>query len=81
MGYYAMTPYKNGVARVLDSEADEIIKQVASKYSNFIYPEEITGSSMMHSEWKYIDENGEFLFEQIDLSAAKTIHLQNEGKK
>lgn len=77
--YYGITPYQDGVARVVDSTAsDSEISNVSNSNSEISSSGEVAGINMRSPEWRYIDKNGELLFEKIDFSTGEKLNLQNE---
>ena len=81
--YYGITPYQDGVARVVDSTASSAsISNVSNSNSEIASPVEVAGINMMSPEWRYINKNGELLFEKVDFSTGEKIDLQyEEGEK
>ncbi len=65
-GYRAITPYKNGMAYVIDEEDSPI--------AGIFYS--LNDSDMLGGEWKTIDENGERLFNTVNLDNAKAVELK-----
>lgn len=61
-----ITPYKNGMAYVIDEEDSPI--------AGIFYS--LNDSDMLGGEWKTIDENGERLFNTVNLDNAKAVELK-----
>lgn len=78
LGYSAITPYKNGIARVLRSDADETTRIVISRFFNLMTPSDASDTDMLSGEWDYIDINGELLFDTIDTTSVNKVYIQEE---
>lgn len=70
-GYKAITPYKSGVAYVLNEDAGSLLLESVDTLfgSADDYP-------ILDGEWKPIDENGEYLYDTINMDHIKAVELK-----
>ena len=70
-GYKAITPYKSGVAYVLNEDAGSLLLESVDTLfgSADDYP-------ILDGAWKPIDENGEYLYDTINMDHIKAVELK-----
>lgn len=73
--YKVITSYKNNTACVLTDEADAMASTAFAQFLNLVTPDDISETDLLASDWKYIDEKGELLFEKINVDDTKEIIL------
>lgn len=73
-GYKAVASYKEGIAYVLDENANSFWIDVAQHYLCLIKPSDDIAS--FSNDWKCVDGNGEYLFDAVNLDQMNIIELK-----
>ena len=73
--YVSLMNYEDGISYVLTSDVSDLVRSAAGRYSYLLTSNEFSGLEMS-SDWKCIDINGEYLFDEINIDQLKEIEIK-----